>query len=90
MAKLSMQDREAIISLEAVREALSELEALGHAKEDAGVTFSAGIEAVAVKAGIEPAVLKRFVQARVKDTAKKLAIQAAQMQLLFDEFGRPA
>lgn len=90
MAKLSMQDREAIISLEAVREGLAELEALGRAKDDAAELFGAGVEAVAVKAGLEPGVLKRYVTARVKDKTKQLAQQAAQLQLLFDEFGRDA
>ena len=90
MAKLSMQDREAIISLEAVREGLAELEALARAKDDAAELFGAGVDAVAVKAGLEPAVLKRYVTARVKDKTKQLAQQAAQLQLLFDEFGRDA
>ena len=90
MAKLSMADREAIISLEAVREGLAELETLARAKDDAAELFGAGVDAVAVKAGLEPAVLKRYVTARVKDKTKQLAQQAAQLQLLFDEFGRDA
>ncbi|WP_297389880.1 hypothetical protein [Acidiferrobacter sp.] len=90
MAKLSMADREAIISLEVVREGVAELEALARAKDDAAELFGAGVEAVAVKAGLEPAVLKRYVTARVQDKTQKLAQQAAQLQLLFDEFGRDA
>ncbi len=90
MAKLTMGDREKILSMDPVRTSLSELEALARAKDDAAELFGAGVEAVAVKAGLEPGVLKRYVTARVKDKTKQLAQQAAQLQLLFDEFGRDA
>lgn len=90
MPKLTMQDREKILSLDPVRAGLNELEALARAKDDAAELFGAGVEAVAVKAGLEPAVLKRYVTARVQDKTQKLAQQAAQLQLLFDEFGRDA
>ncbi len=88
MARLAMADREKILSLDPVRTSLGELEALARAKDDAVELFGAQVDAVAVKAGLEPAVLKRYVQARVKDKIQKLAQQAAQLQLLFDEFGR--
>ena len=90
MAKLAMHDREAILQLEPVRAGLSELEALARAKDDAAELFGAGVDAVAVKAGLEPAVLKRYVTARVRDKTRQLSQQAAQLQLLFDEFGRDA
>lgn len=90
MAKLSLANREKILSLDPVRTSLGELEALARAKDDAAEVFTAGVDAVAVKAGLEPAVLKRYVTARVQDKTQKLAQQAAQLQLLFDEFGRDA
>ena len=86
MAKLARAECEAIIQLDAVRESLRELEALAHAKEDAAEGFTAGCEAVARKAHLEPTVLKRFVNARIQHKTRGLLRQAAQLQLLFGEF----
>ena len=81
----SAADGQPVVTLAPVRDALRELEGWYRRKVDVDESFSDACKAVARKAHIEPAVLKAFIAARVKDQGAAKRKAASQLSLLFDE-----
>lgn len=75
----------AVIKLDKIRPRVRELENLYTRKVDASQSFNDAASAAATLAGLDAKVVKKFITARVKDTERKEAKQAEQLQLLFDE-----
>ena len=78
------QPEKPIITLDPVRESLRELEGWCRRKIDVTESFNDACEAIARKANIEPAVLKSYVTARVKDQMAKKEKHTEQLSLLFE------
>lgn len=74
-----------VIKLDKIRDRVRELETLCTRKIDASQNFNIAATAAAQVAGLEATVVKKFITARVKDTERKDAKQAEQLQLLFEE-----
>lgn len=68
-----------------VREALGELENLYRQKQAAAESFTEGCNRIGEKAGIDHKVLKKYIEARVKDKVEEFHHRAEQMDLLFNE-----
>lgn len=68
-----------------IRTALPQLEAACNAKIEVAEAFSDLCKLVAIKAGVNPAVLATYITAVVTGTDKKKAAQAEHLTLLFDE-----
>lgn len=76
---------EGVIKLDPLRDALPELERACHRKIDAADDFSKACEAAALKAGLDPAVVKSYVTARVRDKLDEYEKKSTQLVLLFEE-----
>lgn len=71
--------------LEAVSVAMTELEAAWQRKHDAGEDFKTLCGATAAAAGLEPAALKAYVNAKMQDKLEDQQKKCEQLSLLVDE-----
>lgn len=76
---------EGVIKLDALRESLPELERACQRKIVASDDFSNACDAVALKAGLEAAVVKSYVTARVRDKLDEYEKKSSQLALVFEE-----
>lgn len=76
-------DRTAV-SLEALSVSMGQLESLWRAKQEVGEQFKECVDAVAQKAGLQPNVVKAYVDARCKDKVQKAKRTLEQLALVFD------
>jgi hypothetical protein len=80
--------QEAIIKLEELNPlAIATLIADFRAAHDASEIFNEGIKANADRAGVQAAVLRKFVTARAGDSFNDKKRDAMQLSLLFEEIG---
>lgn len=77
----------AVIELDAIRDRLDELLELYRAHDNASFVLNEALKVSATISGLEVAVLRRFVAARFKNSGCKRRQEAAQLCLLFEEFG---
>ncbi len=68
-----------------IRDSMPQLEAACNAKTEVAEAFADLCKLVALKAGVNPAVLATYITAMCNGTDKKKAAQAEQLALLFDE-----
>jgi|GEM_PF-5071862 len=76
--------QEGVIKLDPLRESLPELERACQRKIDASDDFSNACDAVALKAGLDPAVVKSYVTARVRDKLDEYEKKSTQLALVFE------
>jgi len=74
------------VSMEALSKKIGWLLALRETAKDAASDFSEAVSAVAMEAGIESSVVKRFVNARASEAYYKKR-ECEQLALCFDEIG---
>ena len=73
------------IELAQVRDGLSNLEALCHAKIAAGDAFKDAVKAVAEKSHVDASVIATYITAIVRDKLEEQRGKAEQLELLFAE-----
>lgn len=72
------------IDIETLKQHIDELSALYTAKQDAALTYAAGLDAVAEKSGVERRVLGKLVQALNKDKAEEAKTEAQELADLLE------
>jgi ATP-dependent 26S proteasome regulatory subunit len=87
-ARKDKEGQEAILKIGEVREKIGSLVDLHNAVKDAGTVYGEAVKAVAEKAGLNAAVLRKFVSARAGKKFEKAVRDAEQLSLCFEEIGQ--
>lgn len=86
-ARKDASGQEATIKLDAIRERIDHLVLSYRHASDAAETFSEDVKAVAEKAGINAAAVKKFVVARAGEHFEDKKRDVMQMALVFEHVG---
>lgn len=73
-----------MIQVETIQTRIRELETAWSIKKSAAESYTLAIEAVAAAAHCEPAALKQYINARMRDKVAELQIQQEQLSLLLE------
>ena len=76
-----------MINLETIKTRLPELEQLWTLKSSAGESYTAAIKLSAEYAKCEPAALRAYINAKMRDKVAKLQIQQEQLSLMLEMDG---
>jgi hypothetical protein len=77
--------QEKVIKMDELRSRLANLVSLHKKAKDASTDYSAGVKAVAEKAGLLASVVRRFVVAKAGEAFDEKKKEAEQLNLVFDE-----
>jgi hypothetical protein len=84
---MSEANQPAAINLERIAIRIPALSEAWTRKTDAAESYADAVKATAEECGIEPAALKAYINAKMRDKQAKHMRAAEQLSLLFEEIG---
>ena len=82
--------QEAVIEMDKLRESVSELCRLKTKADEVKNDYSEAVKAVAEKSGLQSAVIRQYIAAKVAEKIETYKRNADQLSLVFEEIDKPA